>query len=33
MFYPFRWAILPTWLFPNLADWLPLRVPFESAER
>lgn len=29
MFAPFRWALLPVWLFPKLADWLPLRVPFE----
>ncbi len=28
MFRPFRLALLPVWLFPKLADWLPLRVPF-----
>jgi len=27
MFRPFRLALAPVWLWPWLADWLPLRVP------
>lgn len=26
LFWPYRWALLPVWLFPTLADWLPLRI-------
>lgn len=30
MFRPFRLALWPIALFPGLADWLPLRVPFRD---
>jgi short-subunit dehydrogenase len=32
MFRPFRLALWPIALFPGLADWLPLRVPFRKGE-
>jgi 3-oxoacyl-[acyl-carrier protein] reductase len=26
LFRPYRWLLAPVWLFPKLADWLPLRI-------
>ena len=31
LFWPYRWALLPVWLFPRLADWLPLRIALPPA--